>query len=63
MLKKAVEQMSFLDADYICDRLVPQDSFYRKFRECVTPLIRDEHFEDMYCPDNGRPAISLALMA
>jgi len=22
-------------------------------REHVTPLIKDEHFEDMYCPDNG----------
>lgn len=63
MLRKSDEQISFLDADYICDRLVPQDSFYRKFRECVSPLIRDEHFKDMYSHDNGRPAISPSMLA
>lgn len=63
MLRKNDKQSSFMDADYICERLVPQDSFYRKFKELVTPLIKDEHFEDMYCKDNGRPAISPALLA
>jgi transposase len=63
MIQKITKQSSFLDADYICERLVPQDSFYRKFKELVTPLIKDEHFEHMYCQDNGRPAISPALLA
>lgn len=43
--------------------MVPRDSFYRKFKELVAPLIKDEHFKDMYCKDNGRPAISPALLA
>lgn len=40
MIRKSTKQSSFLDTNYICERLVPQDSFYRKFRELVTPLIR-----------------------
>ena len=53
MIRKSSKQSSFLDTNYICERLVPQDSFYRKFRELVTPLIRDEHFEDMSNPVPG----------
>jgi transposase len=63
MIRKSNKQSSFIDADYICERLVPQDSFYRKFKELVTPLIKDEDFDGMYCVDNGRPAISPALLA
>ncbi len=56
-------QSSFLDADYLCDQLIPKDSFYRKFRDHVWPLIKDKHFEEMYCNDNGRPPISPRLLA
>jgi transposase len=56
-------QGSFYDADFICEQLIPEDSFYRKFREVVTPLISDRDFEDIYCTDNGRPAISPSLLA
>ena len=63
MLKSRDQQGSFYDADYICEQLVPQDSFYRKFREIVWPLIKDEDFESMYCKDNGRPPISPSLLA
>lgn len=45
---------NFYDADYICEQLIPQDSFYRKFREIVAPLIKDKQFASMYCADNGR---------
>jgi transposase len=48
---------------YFCEKLIPQDSFYRKFRELVWPIIEDEQFAPMYCPDNGRPALSPALLA
>ena len=61
MLRKSDKQSSFIDADYICERLVPQDSFYRKFKEIVTPLIKDEDFDSMYCKDNGRSAISRTM--
>jgi transposase len=63
MLKSRDQQGSFYDADYICEQLIPQDSFYRKFREIVWPLIKDEDFESMYCKDNGRPPISPSLLA
>lgn len=63
MLKQKMNQRSFLDANYLCDRLIPSDSFYRKFRDIVWPLIRDEQFEEMYCKNNGRPPISPSLLA
>jgi IS5 family transposase len=63
MLKPRNRQRSFYDADSVCERLIPQDSFYRKFKEIVWPLIEDDQFEDMYCKDNGRPSISPALLA
>jgi len=63
MLKNCEKQGSFTDADYICEQLISQESFYRKFREIVTPLIKDEQFDSMYCKDNGRPSISPSLLA
>jgi transposase len=63
MLIPRERQGSFYDADFICEQLIPQDSFYRKFREVVAPLISDRDFEGIYCADNGRPAISPALLA
>lgn len=63
MLKTKDTQMSFYDADSLCSRLIPEDSFYRKFRDIVSPLIHDENFSDMYVLDNGRPAIPPSLLA
>lgn len=63
MLRSLDKQGSFFDADYICEQLIPPDSFYRKFREVVRPLIKDDHFKEMYCNDNGRPPISPSLLA
>jgi len=63
LLKVQDNQMSFTDADYLCSRLIPDDSFYRKFRDIVSPLIQDETFSDMYVLDNGRPAIPPSLLA
>jgi len=56
MIKKKVRQTSFIDTDYICERLVPQDSFYRKFSELVAPLVTGGQFDNMHRADNGRPA-------
>lgn len=63
MLKFPERQGSFYDVEYICESLIPENSFYRKFREEVWPLIKDGDFEEMYCTDNGRPPISPALLA
>jgi transposase len=63
MLRVGDRQSSFYDADYICEQLIPEDSFYRKFREIVWPLIKEEQFEALYCANNGRPALSPSLLA
>jgi transposase len=63
MLKGPDTQGSFYDAEYLCEQLIPPDSFYRKFKEIVTPLIKDEDFDSMYCKTNGRPPISPSLLA
>ena len=39
MFKPRSSQGSFLDVDYLCESLIPPDSFYKKFREVVAPLI------------------------
>jgi len=57
------KQKGFFDADALCERLIPQDSFYRKFREIVWPFIEDDQFESMYCKANGRPPIPPSLLA
>jgi transposase len=56
-------QSSFLDSDYYCNQLIPKNSFFRRFRETVGPLITDEMFKDLYCGNNGRPPISPSLLA
>lgn len=45
MLKSKSAQRSFLDTDHLADFLLPPDSFYRRFRELVWPLIQDKDFE------------------
>lgn len=63
MLKERSPQQSFLDTEAIAEPLLPPDSFYRQFRQLVWPLIQDKDFASLYCTDNGRPAISPALLA
>lgn len=63
MLTNPQRQGSFFDASYICEELIPSDSYYRKFKEIVSPLMDELNFETMYCQDNGRPPISPKLLA
>jgi transposase len=63
MFRPREKQSTFFDATYICEKLIPEDCFYRKFREIVWPIIRDDEFAPMYCKDNGRPSIAPALLA
>src|SRR3989338_4630271 len=62
MLKNPERQASFYDAEYICEELIQSDSYYRKFKEIVSPLMDELDFETMYCQDNGRPPISPKLL-
>ena len=61
--KSNSDQKTFLDSDYYCESLIPENSFFRRFRNLVGPLIIDEMFKDIYCGNNGRPAISPSLLA
>lgn len=63
MLKNPQSQASFFDTEYICEDLIPKNSFYRRFKEVVWPLMDELDFESMYCQDNGRPPISPKLLA
>lgn len=63
MLKNSERQASFYDVEYICEELIPPESYYRKFKEIVAPLMDELDFETMYCQDNGRPPISPKLLA
>jgi transposase len=58
----SLQQGSFFDPEYVCEQLIPADSFYRQFRQRVRPLIKDEMFADMYSLDNGRPPIAPSLL-
>jgi hypothetical protein len=46
MLKSQTKQSSFYDTDYICEQLILEDSFYRRFRDVVSSLIKDKQFRD-----------------
>jgi len=63
MLRPRDSQGSFFDTEYICDGLIPEDSFYRKFRVVVWPIVTNEMFADIYCKENGRPPIPPSLLA
>ena len=63
MLTSSERQGSFYDVEYLCEKLIPPDSYYRTFRDIVWPLIHDEDFASMYCQDNGRPPIAPRLLA
>jgi len=56
-------QASFFDVEFLCESLIPPESYYRKFREVVWPLLKDEDFAALYCADNGRPPIPPRLLA
>ncbi len=62
MLDARSKQPSFFDTDQICQPLFPSESFWHQFRELIYPLINDEDYACMYCPDRGRPATSPALL-
>lgn len=54
---------SLFDTDYICEALIPRNSYFRKFKKLVDPIINDDLFVDLYKHHTGRPPISPALLA
>jgi len=62
MLDASSKQPSFFDTDQICKPLFPPESFWHQFRDLIYPLINDEDYACMYCPDRGRPATSPAML-
>jgi hypothetical protein len=62
MFKPREKQSTFFDATYICEKLIPKDSFYRKFREIVWPIIDDEQFATLRSQtESGRDNSLLSL--
>ncbi len=61
-IKKSKQSYFIADTD-IYEKLIPEDHEYKKIKDLISPLFREEDFKDMYCEDNGRPARSPALMS
>lgn len=55
-------QGSFFDTRFLCERLIPQDSFYYKFRQHRDKFIKDEDFSTLYCLNNGRPSVPPSIL-
>ena len=49
-------QTSFFDFDELWERLIPQNSKYRLFRELAPILVNPEDLKGLYCHNNGRPS-------
>ena len=62
MLGRRDPQRSFFDAQSLPHR-VSADSFYGRMGAVSDVLFADEDLQVMYCPDNGRPSLSPALMS
>lgn len=62
MLKHKNNQMTFLNPEFACSHLIPEDNYFHKFREAIAPLIKEEDYACMYSEGVGRPAISPAIM-
>ena len=44
LIASSEHQASFFDVDVLCESLIPPESYYRKFRELIWPLLTDEAF-------------------
>ena len=62
MLDARSRQPSFFDTDQICKPLFPPESFWHQFRELVYPLINDEDYVCMCCPDRGLAKVNLQCL-
>jgi transposase len=61
MLGRRRAQRSFFDGLGLPHRVSP-DSFYGRMAAVMDLLFRDDDLKHMYCPDNGRPSLSPALL-
>lgn len=64
MLGERSPQVTLFDASH---RLGPEAvkamGFYGQLAQVSSQLFRDQDFQDLYCPDNGRPSIPPSLLA
>ena len=58
-------QISILDIGFLANDLFKKTDRYRLFREKILPALRGarETFAELYCAENGRPAIEPVIMA
>jgi len=64
-LPKRDKQISFTDVSFLAEDLFEPTSQYRLFRERFLPVLEKERAKlaQLYCEDNGRPAIEPLIMA
>ena len=64
-LPKNRDQGSFFDASYLLEGLFVESDRFRLFQDKMLPVLRDirPKLDEMYCQDDGRPAIDPAIMA
>ena len=61
MLKKRGDQQ--LKYEFVCiENLVPEDHLLRKIDKYIEFGFIYEKVEDLYCPDNGRPALDPVVL-
>lgn len=63
MFTQRSSQLSMYQADVEYLDRVGRDSFYGQMAQARARLFRDDDFADLYCPDNGRPAVAPSLLA
>ena len=47
---------------YTLDKLVPEDSLYRKIDECIDFTFIYDEVKDLYCTTNGRMSIDSSII-
>jgi len=64
-LPKNRDQGSFFDASYLLDGLFKERDRFRLFQDKILPVLRNirSTLDEMYCQDDGRPAIDPTIMA
>ena len=63
MFTQRSSQLSMYQADVEYLDRVGRDTFYGQLSQARSRLFRDDDFAELYCPDNGRPAVPPSLLA
>ncbi len=63
MLKITDKKVDLTNYEFVCiDNMVPQDHILRKIDQHIDFTFIDGLVKDLYCPDNGRPAVDPKIL-